>query len=159
MNADLTGLRRRVHDVTDNEMLSERALKSSKVEQSHNFAAAFQCAAFGVTKLSSDAAGDLLDQNLYGDVLSTWRKRADCFEDLKRPLPVETGRTTKVATWCNNEVSETSIKARVSSDELSGCCSVLDLGRAEAAFRFHLAASLLKCIGLGEGGGCQRCRQ
>jgi hypothetical protein len=37
MNAERTGLRRRVQDAMDNEMLSERALKSSKVEQCYDF--------------------------------------------------------------------------------------------------------------------------
>jgi hypothetical protein len=86
----------------------------SEVQQSGTvprFCGGFPMRIFGVTTLSSDAAGDLLDQTLYGDVLSTWRNRSDCFEDLNHPLPVETGRTTKVATWCNNEVSETIIKA------------------------------------------------
>jgi hypothetical protein len=116
------------------------------VEQCYDFAAAFQSAAFGVTTLSYDAAGDLLDGNLCGEVLSPWKKRSDFFEDFKLPLPGTTGSTTKVATWYNNEGSEAIVKAWVGYEELSGGRSVLDLARAEAAFWSHLAASFLKCI-------------
>jgi hypothetical protein len=146
MNAERPGLRRRVQDAMDNEMLSESALKSSKAEKCYDFAAAFQSAAFGVTTLIYDAAGDLLDENLCGEVLSSWRKRSDFLEDFMRPLPGTTGSTTKVATWDNNEGSEAIVKAWVGYEELSGGCSVLDLARAEAAFWSHLAASFLKYI-------------
>jgi hypothetical protein len=53
--------RRCMQDAMDDEILSERALKSSKVEQCYHFAAAFQCTAFGATTLSYVAAGNLLD--------------------------------------------------------------------------------------------------
>jgi hypothetical protein len=146
MNAERTALRRRVQDAMDNEVLSERALKGSKVEQCYEFATAFQCAAFGVKMLIYDAAGDLLDQNLCGEVLLSWRQRSDFFEDFKRHLPDDAESTTKVAPWYKNQGSEAIVKARVGYEELSGGCSVLDFARAEAAFWSHLAASFLKCI-------------
>jgi hypothetical protein len=123
MNAERTGLRRRVQDAMDNEMLSERALTSSKEEQCYDFAAAFQSAAFGVTTLSYDAAGDFLDENYAARSFRPWRKQYDFFEDFKRPLPGMTGSTTKVVTWYNNEGSETIVKAWVGYEELSGGCS------------------------------------
>jgi hypothetical protein len=66
MNAERTGLRRRVQDAMDNEMISERALTSSKVDQCYGFPVTSQSAAFGVTMISYDAAGNLLDETLCG---------------------------------------------------------------------------------------------